>query len=84
MDDRQVRRGTMGPVGNRHGLDQEFDRHSAGRDPAVRSVDPQTIAVTNGAVMDHEAAFAPPRAGPQMIQVAAFVVNDRRPYGPSP
>src|SRR5205823_2028423 len=29
-------------------------------------------------VMDHQTAVATPRAGPEMVEIAAFVVNDRR------
>src|SRR6266849_7360917 len=70
VDKRPVRRRALGPVWSGRGLDQEFDRHSAGRDPEMRPIDVQAIAVTNGAVMDHKAALAPPRAGPQMIEVS--------------
>jgi hypothetical protein len=33
-------------------------------------------------VMDHEAAPAAPRASPHVIEVAAFVVDDRRHTSP--
>ena len=64
------------------GLDEEFDRDPAGRDPAVSSIDVQTIAIPDRAVMDHEAAIAPPRAATQMVQIPAFVVDDRRHTSP--
>jgi hypothetical protein len=32
--------------------------------------------------MDHEAAFASPRAATQMVQIPAFVVDDRRHTSP--
>lgn len=63
-------------------LDQVFDRYSAGRDPAVSRINVQAIAIADRAVMDHEAAFAPARAGTQMVEVAAFVIDDGRHTSP--
>jgi len=63
-------------------VNQELDRHAPGRDPLVSSIDVQAIAVADRAVMDHQAAFSTPRTGAEMIEIAAFVVDDGR--HPSP
>ena len=48
----------------------------------VSSIDVQAIAISDRAVVDHEAAFPLPRAGTQMIEIAAFVVDDCRHTSP--
>src|SRR5207237_7724128 len=65
-------------VDRRSALHQEFDRYTAGCSPAMGSVHVEAIAIADRSVMNHQTAVAPPRAGPEMIEVAAFVVNDRR------
>src|SRR5947207_7480936 len=70
-----------GPIGTRvdrrSALHQEFDWYTAGCDPAMRSVHVEAIAIADRSVVNHQTAVASPRAGPEMIEVAAFVVNDR-------
>jgi hypothetical protein len=63
-------------VDSRGRLNKELDRHAAGRDPVVSSIDVQAVAITDRPVMYHEAALAVSRPGPQVIEAAAFVVND--------
>lgn len=73
-------RALIGSIGTwidvRAALNEELDRDAAGRDPAVRRVDVKSVAIADRAVMDHQAPVAPPRAGPEVIEVAAFVVDD--------
>src|SRR6266550_5908782 len=75
-----------GPIGTRvdrrSALHQEFDWYTAGCDPAMCSVHMEAIAIADRSVMNHQTAVASPRAGPEMIEVAAFVVNDRRHTNP--
>src|SRR5438132_7785470 len=75
-----------GPIGTRvdrrSALHQEFDRYTAGCDPAMGAVHVEAIAIADRSVMNHQTAVASPRAGPEMIEVAAFVVNDRRHTNP--
>src|SRR5439155_27236967 len=74
-------RAFAGPIGTRvdrrSALHQEFDWYTAGCDPAMRSVHVQAIAIADRSVMNHQTAVASPRAGPEMIEFAAFVVNYR-------
>src|SRR5437773_12227940 len=70
-----------GPIGTRvdrrSALHQEFDWYTAGCDPAMCSVHMEAIAIADRSVVNHQTAVASPRAGPEMIEVAAFVVDDR-------
>src|SRR2546426_7782404 len=64
--------------GVRRALKEEFDRHATCRDPAMSSINAHAIAIADRTVVHHQAAVATPRPGAEVIEVAAFVVDDRR------
>jgi hypothetical protein len=80
--DRRALRRVAGAIG-RGAVDGErraverLDRDAARRDPAVRTVDRQTVAVADRSVVNDQSADIATRPGAKVIWVAALVVDNR-------